>query len=304
MIKSFADIDHAIKNINRDISIGLVVAAAEEEHVLEAVCEAKRLGIIRGILVGDRNKITELADKNGFDLSEFEIINEADNNKAAQHAVQLVREGHAQIIMKGLLDTSVYLKAILDKEKGLKESRLLSCAGVFEIEKLGRLLLITDPAINLEPGLEEKEIIMQNAVSLSHALGNPCPKVAFVCPIEKVNPRMISTIHAKELTEKFKESKDFLAAGPFGLDNAISIEAARIKGISSPVSGNADILVLNDIGVGNVIYKLLVYLADAKNTGIVLGAKVPVLMTSRSDNTAAKLNGIKLCVFLALHGSI
>lgn len=299
MIQSFAELDNRIKEANPGAPKVLAVAAAEEEHILQAVCEAARLGIIRGILVGDAQRISEIAEKHGFDLKGFELVNCGDIRAAAREAVELVQRGEAQILMKGLLDSSIYLKAILDKERGLRSSQLLSQVSLFEIEKINRLLIITDPAMNPEPGLEEKEIIMKNAVSFARVLGIDCPRVAFICPIEKVNPRMDSTLHAKALTEKYGGNKEFLVDGPFGFDIAVSAEAARIKGIGGPVAGNADILLVNDIGVGGVLYKSLVYLSNTRNGGVVVGAKAPVLMTSRSDSTDTKLNSIKLGVLLA-----
>jgi Phosphotransacetylase len=301
MVKSFDDIDRMIKDITLEKPKVLAIAAASEDNILNAVCEARNIGIIDAVLVGNELKIFEIAEEHGFDLHGFRIVNCEDEAKAAQIAVELVRTGEAQILMKGLLDSSTYLKAILDKEKGLRESKLISYIGLFEVEKLKKLLMITDPAINLEPDLDTKEIIMRNAIIFAHALGYTCPKVAFICPVEKVNPKMDSTIHAKTLVEKYSKSGEFLVGGPFALDNAISVEAARIKGITGPVAGNADILIVNDIGVGNVIYKSLVYFSSTRNAGVVIGTKSPVLMASRSDSTDTKLNSIKLGVLLAEH---
>lgn len=299
MIQSFSDIDKRIKEINIGTPKVLAVAAADEEHVLQAVCEARNLGIIDAVLVGNLHRVYEIAEKHGFDLKGFKLMDCEDIRTAAEKAVELVHKGEAHILMKGLVDSSTYIKAILDKERGLRSSRLISQVSLFEIEKTKRMLIITDPGLNPEPGLDDKETIMKNAVSFANALGNDCPRVAFVCPIEKVNPRMDSTIHAKTLAEKYRGSKDFLVDGPFGFDIAVSEEAARIKGIGGPVAGNADIVVVNDIGVGGVLYKSLVYLSNTRNGGVVVGAKAPVLMTSRSDCTDTKLNSIKLGVLLA-----
>lgn len=299
MVRSFADIDEMIKGMTANKRIVVAVAAAEDEHVLQAVCAARDLGLIDAILLGDRQKIQQIALECHLDLKGFEMVDCQDTNLAAERAVELVRGGKAQILMKGLLETSVLIKAVLDKERGLRDKRLLSFVGLFEVKKFGKMIGITDPAINLEPGLDDKEIIMKNAVALFHALGNPCPNVAFVAPIEKVNQRMDSTIHAQALSEKYRDCKDFHADGPFALDNAVSVEAARIKGLSGPVAGNADILITNDIGVGNAIYKALVHFSDTRNAGIVIGARAPIIMTSRSDSTDAKINSIKLGVLLS-----
>lgn len=299
MVRSFADIDEMIKGMTANKRIVVAVAAAEDEHVLQAVCAARDLGLIDAVLLGDRQKIQQIALESHLDLKGFEMVDCQDTNLAAERAVELVRCGKAQILMKGLLETAVLIKAVLDKERGLRDKRLLSFVGLFEVKKFGKMIGITDPAINLEPGLDDKEVIMKNAVALFHALGNDCPNVAFVAPIEKVNQRMDSTIHAQALSEKYRDCKEFHADGPFALDNAVSVEAARIKGLSGPVAGNADILITNDIGVGNAIYKALVHFSDTRNAGIVIGARAPIIMTSRSDSTDAKINSIKLGVLLS-----
>jgi phosphate butyryltransferase len=299
MVKSFDDIDKMIRSMTVNKRIVMAVAAADDEHVLEAVCAARDLGLIDAILVGDKQKILQIALENSLELKDFEIVDCQDAHLAAVLAVDLVRCGQAQILMKGLLETSVLIKAVLDKERGLHDKRLLSFVGLFEVKKFGKMIGITDPAINLEPGLDDKEIIMKNAVALFHALGNDCPNVAFVAPIEKVNQRMDSTMHARALSEKYRDSKDFHCDGPFALDNAVSVNAAKIKGLSGPVAGNADILITNDIGVGNAIYKALVHFSDTRNAGIVIGARAPIIMTSRADSTDAKINSIKLGVLLS-----
>lgn len=299
MVRSFADIDKMVERIKLGTPKVLSIAVADDEHVLQAVCQAKKLGIADAVLVGNKQAIIDKAGEHGFDLDGFEIIHRENASGAAETAVELVREGKAHILMKGLLDTSVFLKAVLDKEKGLRDSKLLSYASLFEVKGFNRLLIITDPAINLEPDLESKEIIMKNAVALAHALGNECPKVAFVCPVEKVNPKMDSTLHAKALVEKYSGSRGFCVGGPFGLDNAISEYAAKIKGVGGPVAGKADILILNDIGVGNAIYKSLIFFSNAVNAGIVSGAKAPILIPSRAENAEARLYCIKLGVLLA-----
>jgi phosphate butyryltransferase len=299
MMKSFADIDAAIKNKSTSSPQVLSVAAAAESHVLEAVCSARSLGLIDAVLVGDAGRIHTIAEEHQFDISGMRIIDSPDNHEAAKASVELVRSGKAQILMKGLLDTAIYVKAILDKNAGLRGDGLLSFISAFEVPHYDKLLLITDPAINMEPGLEEKEQILFNAVVLAKALGNDYPKVALISPIEKPNPKIVSTLHAGTLTEKYKGNASFMVDGPFALDIAVSKEAARIKGIDSPVAGDADILLVNDLGVGNVLYKSLVYFAGARNGGIVLGAKAPVIITSRSDSADTKLNSIKLSILLS-----
>ncbi len=298
MIRSYKEIERIIKEEIHETKV-MAVAAADELHVLEAVCQAKELGLIEAILVGNKESILAIGRDHDLDLSGFEIVEAGDTKEAARLAVKLVRDGRAHVVMKGLLDTSVFLKAILNKETGLRKSDLLSYVSICQVKGYDRMLLLTDPAINIEPSMEDKEVIMKNAVSVAHALGNPMPKVAFVAPIEKVNPKLQSTLDAKAIAEKYATSKDFIADGPFGLDNAVSEEAARIKGIEGPVAGKADILVLNDLGVANVFFKSMMYFADMTYSGVVVGAAVPVVMTSRADTSEAKLNSIKMSVLLA-----
>lgn len=298
MIKSYAEIDRIIKEEIKEKKV-MAVAAADELHVLEAVSEAKELGLLEAILVGDKENILKIGEDHNLDLSGFEIIDCKDTTEAAKEAVKLVRDGRAHVVMKGLLDTSVFLKAILNRETGLRKSDLLSYVSICEVKGYDRLLLLTDPAINIEPTMEQKEVIMKNAVSVSHALGNEQPKVGFVCPIEKVNPKLQSTVDAKAISDKYAEETEFMVGGPFGLDNAVSEEAAKIKRIEGPVAGKADILVLNDLGVANVFFKSMMYFADMVYAGVVVGAAVPIVMTSRADTSAAKLNSIKMSIVLA-----
>lgn len=298
MIKSYSEIDRIIKESTSEKKI-MAVAAADELHVLEAVCEAEKMGLVNAILVGDKENILQIGVDNGLNLERFEIIDSEDAKTSAKIAVQLVSEGKAHIVMKGLLDTSVFLRAILNRDYGLRKNALLSYVSICEVEGYDRLILLTDPAINIEPSMEEKEVIMMNAVSVAHALGNPCPKVGFVAPIEKVNPKLQSTLDAKAITDKYLDSTDCIVGGPFGLDNAVSEEAARIKGIDSPVAGKADILILNDLGVANVFFKSMMYFSKMTYAGVVVGAKVPIVMTSRADSSQAKLNSIKMSVMIS-----
>lgn len=299
MINSFAEIDNQLNKMKEARNKTIAIAAAEDEHVLEAACEAKKLGIADSVLVGNSEYIKEIAERHNFDISGFEIICRKDMGEAAIKTVELVHDNFADIAMKGLLDTSVFLKAVLGRNNGLRNGKMLSYAGLFEVHGLDRLIIVTDPGLNLEPTLEEKEIIMHNSIAFAHALGNECPKVAFICPIEKVNSRMNSTIHAKTLVEKYQDSSSFLVGGPFGLDNALFEDAARIKGVNGPVAGKADILIFNDIGAANIMYKSLMCFTENKSAGVVIGANVPVLMSSRSEGKESKLNCMKLGVLLS-----
>jgi len=193
------------------------------------------------------------------------------------------------------------MKAVLDKEVGLRTDSVISHVAVFDIEGYDRLFLVTDAAMNLAPSLEEKAKLINNAVQVANALDNKEPKVGVVCAVEKVNPKMEATLHAAELVKMNEEGtiKGCMVGGPFALDNAISVEAAEHKGIHHPVAGRADILLTPDIEAGNVLYKSMAFFAKSKNAGIIMGAKAPIVLTSRADSHEAKLNSIALGVLIA-----
>lgn len=298
MIRSFKDIiSFARKRGPKTIS----VAVAQDPEVLAAVKEAKDVGIANAILVGDKGEIEKAALELDMDLSRFEVIDEKDKAAASLKAVELVSAGKADMVMKGLVDTSIILKAVLDENVGLRTGSVLSHVAVFDVDGYDRLFLVTDAAMNIAPTLDQKAQIIENAVQVARALDIECPKVAVVCAVEKVNPKMEATLHAQELVKMNEDGQieGCMVGGPFALDNAVSIEAARHKGINHPVAGNADILMVPDIEAGNVLYKSMVYFARAKNAGIIVGAKAPVVLTSRADTHEAKLNSIALGVLMA-----
>ncbi|WP_313343542.1 phosphate butyryltransferase [Sedimentibacter sp.] len=276
----------------------IAVANAQDEDVLKAIKEAVNENICKPILVGDTDKITELAKTVDLELNNIDIIDEKDGNKACRKAVELVSSGKADIVMKGLIDTSIILKAVLDKEIGLRTGNVLSHAAVFSVDTYHKFFIVTDAAMSIAPSVEEKRQIIENTLTLSRALGAKLPKVAVICAKEKVNPKMTATLDAEELVQMQKDGKitGCIIEGPYALDNAISKEAAEIKGIKGEAAGDADILLMPDIEAGNVLYKALTYLANAENAGIILGAKAPIVLTSRADSDKAKLNSIALSV--------
>lgn len=296
-MKNFEDILKFATNKN----IKIAVAAAHDMEVLSAIKMAMELNLVTPILVGDKVQILKYAENLQLKLNNIEIIDEADLQKASEIAVKLVHNGEAKILMKGLVDTSIILRAVLNKEFGLRTSNLLSHAAVFELEKYHKLLFVTDAAMNLAPNADEKRQITENIVSLAHSLSIKEPKVAVICAKEKVDPKMIATVDAAELVEKNKsgELSGCIIGGPFALDNAISKEAAKHKGINDPVAGDADILLVPTIEAGNVLYKSLAFLSNSKNAGILLGASSPIVLTSRADSDEAKLNSIALAVLHA-----
>ena len=280
------------------------VACSQDKEVLIAVDIAKREGIAKAILVGDIEKTKSIANELNIDLSEYELIEEKDLAKASLKAVSLVSEGKADMVMKGLVDTSIILKAVLDKEVGLRTGNILSHVAVFDVKGYDRLFFITDAAMNLAPDLKSKKQIIENACVVTNALDIEIPKVAVVCAKEKVNPKMPDTVDAKNLEDMCKngEIKGCIVGGPFALDNAVSEEAAKHKGIDNPIAGKADILLAPDIEAGNILYKSLVFFSESKNAGIIVGAKAPVILTSRADSEETKLNSIALGVLMAAKG--
>ena len=289
MSKNFDDLLSRLKGVKRK---KVAVAVAQDEPVLEAVKEAKEQGIADAILVGDKEKIKEIAAKVDMDITQYEIIHEADPKKATLFAVQLVSSGKADMVMKGLVDTATFLRSVLNKEVGLRTGKIMSHCAVFEIEGIDRLIFLTDAAFNTYPDLKAKVQIVQNAVSVAHACGVELPKVAPVCAVEVVNPDMPATIDASLLTTMNARGqiKGCIIDGPLALDNAISEEAAHHKGISGPVAGKADILMLPNIETANVMYKCLTYTSKSRNGGLLVGTSAPVILTSRADRKSTRLN--------------
>lgn len=298
MIRNFQDVMKIAKERGPKI---VSVACAEDVEVLVAVNEAKKEGIADAILVGDQEKIKAIALEQNIDLEQFQVIDIKDATEASRKAVELVSSGKAHMVMKGLVDTSVILKAVLDAEIGLRTGNVLSHVAVFDVKGYDRMFLVTDAAMNIAPDLETKIQITENAVQVAHALDIEEPKVAVICAKEKANPKMPDTMDAAALQEMNEkgEIKGCLVGGPFALDNAVSVEAAKHKGIHHPVAGYADILLAPDIEAGNVLYKSMVFFAGAKNAGVIVGAKAPIVLTSRADSDEAKLYSIALGVLCA-----
>ena len=282
----------------------LSVAVAQDAEVLLAVDAAYKMGIASAVLVGDEAQIRDIAANLNICLDCYELVHEADQTEACRKAVKLVRDGEADVVMKGIVDTSVILKAVLDKEIGLRQSPVLSHVAVFEVPGYDRLFYLTDAAMNIAPDAETKKHILRNAVQVAHALGNEHPIAACLCAVEKVNPKMQATLDAAALVEANRtgEITGCTVVGPLALDNAISVEAAHHKGITDPNAGRADILLVPAIEVGNVFYKSMVFMARAKNAGVIVGAKAPVVLTSRADSDETKLNSIALALQIAKAG--
>lgn len=274
----------------------LSVAVAQDKEVLTAVSEAVNLGIVNAVLVGDEEKIKKIAEENKLDISKAKIIDEKDITKAAAKAVEVVSKGEAHYIMKGLLGTADILRAVLNKEAGLRGKGLLSHVMIYSVPNYHKLLFLTDGGMVPYPTLEEKIGILNNALQVAHSLGLDTPKVAPICAVEVVNPGMHATIDASVLTQMNKRGqiKGCIVDGPLGFDNAISKEAAEHKGIKSDVAGDADILLVPNIESGNFIGKTMTYFANGSSAGIIVGAKCPVVLVSRADTAQSKLYSIAL----------
>lgn len=298
MIKNF---DEVLERVKINGIKKVAVAAAQDETVLEAIRDARKRGIADAVLVGESARIEEAAKKIDMNLKEFEIIHEPDAARASLNAVELVSTGKADMVMKGLVDTSTFLRAVLNKEKGLRTGRILSHVAVFDVPALQRIILITDAAMNIAPDLMTKKQIIENAVNVAKAIGIEMPKVAAVAAVEVVNPDMQPTLDAAALSKMNDRGqiKGCLVDGPLAIDNALSEEAARHKGIESPVAGKADIILVPNIETGNVMYKTLTYTSGAKNGGILAGAAAPVILTSRADSHESKLYSMALASLVA-----
>ena len=294
MIRTFQELIDSAKGSNKRVS----VAVAQDAEVLHAVRNAADLDMAKIVLVGDEAAIKSIAAEEGVSLDGMVIINETDKVEACRKAVKLAHDGEVDIVMKGLVDTSIILKAVLDKDIGLRDQPVISHVAIVEANGFDRLLYITDPAMNIAPDVDQKQHIISNAVKTAHALGNENPIVTCVCAVEKVNPKMQATVDAAELVERNKrgEITGCTVCGPLAMDNAISVESAKHTGIEDPNAGKTDIILVPVIECGNILYKALNYIANTKNAAIVVGAKVPIIVTSRADSDETKLNSIAFAI--------
>lgn len=272
----------------------VAVAVAEKESVLESVRDAVAANIARPLLFGNQAAIEAKAAQVGLDLSAAEIHHEADDLKAAAAAVLAVREGRADILMKGHLHTDDFLRAILDKEKGLRTGSIMSHVFVLETTARGKFTLVTDGAMNIAPDLVTKADIIMNAVYLANVFGIECPAVGVLAAVELVDPKMPATLDAAALAtmETCGQFPNCAVDGPFALDNAVDMLAARVKGIKSEIAGQCDILVCPDIESGNILAKSFAFLGGGNVAGVLVGAVAPVVLTSRADSAQAKLYSI------------
>ncbi|CAD6560265.1 Phosphate acetyltransferase [Paraburkholderia kirstenboschensis] len=278
------------------------VAHPCDHDSLWAVIEAARLGLIAPILVGPREKIEAAAREGNLDLGDLTVVDAPHSHAAAAAAVQLVHEGRAEALMKGSLHTDELMGAVVSRATGLRTERRVSHCFVMDVPGREDALIITDAAVNISPTLDEKRDIVQNAIDLVHALRFPEARVAILSAMETVNSKVPSTLDAAALCKMAdrRQITGGILDGPLALDNAISEEAAKIKGISSPVAGHANVLVVPDLEAGNLLAKSLSFLAHADAAGIVLGAKVPIILTSRADSVLTRLASCAVASLVAL----
>jgi phosphotransacetylase len=271
--------------------IPTAVAHPCEETALASAVEAAAQRLITPILVGPESKIVDVARKAGIRVRDFQVVDAPHSHAAAAKAVELVRQGEAELLMKGSLHTDELLGAVVARETGLRTGRRISHVFIMDIPTYHKVLLVTDGAINIDPTLEDKVDICQNAIDLARSLGIERPKVAILAAVETVNSKMRATIDAAALCKMAERSQitGGLLDGPLAFDNAISKEAATIKGIKSEVAGDPDILLAPDLESGNILAKQLSFLANADSAGLVLGARVPIILTSRADSVRSKV---------------
>ena len=281
--------------------ISTAVAHPCEQTALEAAIDAGEKGLIKPILVGPEAKIREIAAQHGINLGQTPIVDTPHSHASAAKAVELVRLGQAEILMKGSLHSDELLGAVVAKETGLRTGRRVSHVFIMDVPTYHKVLIVTDAAINIAPGLEDKVHIIQNAIDLAISLGVARPKVAILAAVETVNPKMPSTIDAAALCKMAdrKQITGGILDGPLAFDNAISVEAAKIKGITSDVAGDPDILLVPDLEAGNMLAKQLTFLANADSAGLVLGARVPIILTSRADSVRSRIASCAVAVLAA-----
>jgi len=296
MVRSFDQLVEEVKSSkNRTIS----VAVAQDLDVLQAVEKANQSNLADAILVGDQQKLEKLAKEHRIKLSSFEIENVSDETEAVKKSIRYVREKKANVLMKGLCSTATLMKHVLDKENGLRQSNLLSHLAIFEIPSYPKLIFMSDAALNIAPTLEEKIYITENAIFAAHRLGIEKPKVAIITAVEKINPGKMPATTDAAIISKMSERGQIKGAvidGPLALDNAFSRKSCEVKGIVSEVGGDADIAIVPEIESGNIFYKLMSYLAGAKTAGMIIGASVPIVLTSRSDSEETKFLSIAAAV--------
>lgn len=292
MIENYAELEKRMKQ--NPVKRRVAVAAAHDLHTLEGVNEAASKGIIEPILVGNEDTIKELIRQEGFHLMDAPVIHEADNRAAAWKAVELIRRGEADILMKGKLQTAELMKEVVNKEHGLKTDSIMSHVGLFQIPAYHKLIILTDGGMVIAPNVEQKKEIIENAVAILRGMDVNEPKVAALCATEVENPKMQASVDAAQLKRWNQEGalKDCIVEGPISFDLMFDEESAKIKGFESPVAGDADIWLVPDMTAGNLVAKALMCAAGAQMAGLIVGAEVPIVLVSRGATWEEKYNSL------------
>ncbi|WP_326908670.1 bifunctional enoyl-CoA hydratase/phosphate acetyltransferase [Sedimentibacter sp. MB31-C6] len=287
-LKNFNDLITKVKD-NDNIK-KVAVVAAQDEHTLEAVFRARRDHIVKPVLIGDKPKIKDVLKSLNVEFDEDEIIHVSSDFEAAEKAVEFINENKADFIMKGKLQTADLLKAVVNKEKGLRTGKVMSHVAILEVPSYHKLISVTDGGMMMYPSVEEKKEIIENVVDVFRKLGYKCPLIAVMTAVETVNPKMPETVDA-DILKKMNQSgkiKDCIVEGPVSYDLIMNKESAAIKGYNSPITGNVDILISPNITTGNLLSKALIESAGAKMAGMIVGAKVPIVLTSRGSTSEEK----------------
>ncbi|MHC1720486.1 MAG: bifunctional enoyl-CoA hydratase/phosphate acetyltransferase [Clostridiaceae bacterium] len=288
VIKNFDELIKKVQDFEGKKKVA--VAAAHDEHTLEAVMHAVENNIVEPVLIGNKRKIKEILNKLGKTVSDDAIIDAADEIAAAEKAVEMARNGEVHLIMKGKIQTADLLRAVVDKEKGLRTGKVMSHFSIQEVPSYHKLLVTTDGGMLMYPDLEQKKKLIENAVGVLHSLGYENPKVGVLAAVETVNPKMPESVDGGKLKEMNQKGEitGCIIEGPISYDIAMNKESGIIKGFNSPVAGDPDILVVPNITAGNILGKCLVYSAGAKMAGFIVGAKVPIVLTSRGSTAEEK----------------
>ena len=297
----FRNLDELVQAATSKGPTRIAVAAGHDPDVIEALKQAQEIGLAEGILIGDGKKIRSMTEEIGFELSDHQLIDEPDDAKAARKAIDLIRKGEAKLLMKGKINTAALIRAVLDREAGLRTGRLLSQVIVFQVPGFDRLMVMTDAAINVAPTLAQKAEISRNAIEVAHAIGIPEPNVAILCALEFVNPDMPATMDAAGLTLMNRRGQltGGYVEGPIALDVPLSRFAASRKGIESPLVENTDVFIAPDIEAANILYRSSLYFAGGESGGIVVGAKVPLVLLSRAESPETKICSMAIGTLLA-----
>lgn len=298
MFKNLNELVDAARNIG---GARIAVAAGHDPDAIEALKEAQDMGLAECVLIGNAKKIRTMAEQVGFKLKDEQVVDELDEALAARKAIGLIRDGKANLLMKGKIGTAGIIRAVLDKEAGMRGKTLLSQVIVFEVPGFNRLMLMSDAAINILPNIEQKADITRNAITVAHALGIENPHVAALCALELVNSEMQSTVDAAALAAMNRRGQitGAVVDGPIALDAPLSRFAAERKGIVSPLVENTDIFIAPNIESGNILYRAILYFAKGESGGVVMGAKAPLILLSRAETSETKLRSIAISILVA-----